>query len=130
MADEIVIKTSLVYNGKEASNGAPGFTIAEKSYSVDQAGLDYQKGTQSINSTTAEAIGSVGDIGTYGMCRISHLSAAGTVRVGLSGQTSGEMTMMLEPGDPPLEFRATAQPYALVASAANAVNIEYLFFEA
>jgi len=129
MADELLIKKSLVYNGKEASNGAPGFTIAEKSWSIDQDGLDYQRGTQSINSTTAEAIGSQGDIGTYGWCRVAHLSSAGTVRIGLSAQTSGQMAMMLEPGDPPAEFRATAQPYALVASASNSVLIEYAFFE-
>ena len=130
MADEIQVTTKLVYSGKEASNGAPGFTLPEKSYSVDQAGIDYQRGTQSINSTTAEQIGSAGDIGTYGICRIAHLSSAGTVYVGLSGQTPGEMLCQLHPGDPPLEFRAKAAPYAAVATAANAVNIEYTFFEA
>lgn len=130
MADELLITSKWVYSGKEASNGAPGFTVPEKSYSVDQAGLDYQRGTQNINSTTAEQIGSAGGIGTYGMCRINHLSAAGTVKVGLSGQTSGEMTMKLVPGDPPLEFRANAAPYALVSTAANSVLIEYIFFEA
>ena len=130
MADEIQVKKSLVYTGKESAGGAPAFSVAEKTWSIDQSGLDYQKGTQSINSTTAEQIGSTGDIGTYGWCRVQHLSSAGTVFVGLSGQTSGSMPAKLFPGDPPLEFRATAAPYAAVSSAANPVLIEYVFFEA
>jgi len=130
MADEIMVTTKLVYSGKEASNGPAGFTLPEKTWSVDQAGSDYTKGTQNINSTTAEQVVVSGDIGTQGLWEIRHLSAAGVVKFGLSGQTLSEMPFKMAAGDPPLRFRANGPIYAAVSASASPVQIDFVCFEA
>ena len=128
MADEITIKESLTYAGKESSEGALPFSITEKTYSVDQTGKDYTKGTQSIGTSSAEAIAVSADIGTQGLWIIHNRNAnTGVLKLGISGNTAAEMLVKVEPGDPPARFRANAAVYAIASGAV--VNIEFTCFE-
>ena len=101
MADEISVRESLTYTGKESSEGALPFSVTEKTWSVDQTGKDYTRGTQAINTSTAEAIAVSADIGTQGLWFIRNMNAnTGVLKIGLSGNTASEMAFKALPGDP------------------------------
>jgi hypothetical protein len=129
MADEIQITRKLVYKGKETvDGGALGFTIPEKTYTFDQTGKEYTRSMQSIGTSAAEAIAVSAEIGTQGWCYIRNANLnTGVVYIGGSGQTRSSMSIKLEPGDPPAEFRAGQALYAQANTAA--VSIEFLVLE-
>lgn len=128
MANEINLKYTVVYAGKEANAGALGFTIGERSINIDQSGKDVTHFTQSIGTSAAEALTASNEIGTQGVVLIRNLNTTDgqNVLIGLSGQTASQMAVKIKPGEE-WPFRANAALYALAKT--SAVSIEGWIFE-
>lgn len=127
MADELALTLSFVYAGKANKND--GFSIAEKTYSYNQAGVDYTRGTQSIGTSAAEAIVVSAEIGTQGQWMVWNKNAnTGVLKLGLSSVAASTHPIKIKPGDPPAIFRAGGAVYALASGAV--VQAEFVCIEA
>ena len=128
MADEIEFKYALTYAGKESAGGARGFSLDEKTVSIDQSGKDITHFTQSIGTGTAEALTVSAEVGVQGVVIIRNQNTTDghNVRIGLSGQTASQMAVKIKPREE-WPFRANAALFAIAGTAA--VSIEGYIFE-
>jgi len=79
MANELRVQLKLTYN--PASGDDIKFPL--KDVYIDQAGVDFTQGTQSIGTSAEEAIAVSADIGTQGFWLIENLDSTNFVLVGL-----------------------------------------------
>jgi len=126
MANELRVQLKLTYN--PASGDDIKFPL--KDVYIDQTGVDFTQGTQSIGFAAEEVIAVSGDIATQGFWIIENLDATNFVLVGLVKVSADKdaMPVKILPGKFAFfSAKASGALYAMADTAA--VTIRYTCFE-
>lgn len=121
MAQEITATASLAYSkGSIAS-----VSMAKSGSRFDVSGSNYERGTQTITTSSPQAIG-LGSVGTPGWFYIQNNDATNYVTI--FDATSGNAFLKLKPGEFAVGRFAATAPAAQANTAS--VAIEYMIVEA
>ena len=121
MAQEITATATLTY----AKGNISAVTMGKSGSRFDVAGNNYERGTQTITTSSAQAIG-LGSIGTPGWFFIQNNDATNYVTI--FDATSGNAFLKLKPGEFAMGRFAAAAPAAQANTAS--VIVEFMIVEA